>query len=611
MTNIVSLPNLGSEFDIGVLVASKISVVNAADTVKGKVALSVGANYPADNTSSNDVDATTPLYVKNAIAAAKTALRPSDFGAVGTADDTAVFQAFLNALRDGGSGDWTGTYNIQMDVLILQPSSVSADTTAPNIFGTVTFNALGTANGPALKIWNATQPGTSGGTYYINGSFGPVKLTDSYTAGSMRYALSVSGTWTSNFGPVNNYGGKGGCVVIPARTVAGNPDFYTVAFNNFFALNTNRCGNIAWNNLNGVGSGGNKIQFINVSNNYPVAAGLPENGAYYDGGEANQVDLISVQGSGWAINLPGPGSPPRFIFGMMELDICENGIWIGGLSKARLGPIRINPRFNSITANSWPRIFLKLGGVGALSDIDMDIVIRIDPGQGLTTANMGTLLDCSSSPNLTNVTVRFTVIDAAGTGFASQATSVLVKNLPAIAGIRVIVNDQVIVDQRPQAAASVRASTSSDVTIPASGWAGPGCKLTGWTVINDATGMWGSSAQTFTVKSAGLYRVWINIQVPTGAAVDQVSPGSTIKTGVFFIQASTSSIGVIAVKYISASAVNGVTCISQYSEYYLDVGDQVFLGMTAVPSSGTPKLSVILAPNSDNVFGISKIDRSF
>ena len=71
MVNVVTLPNLGSEFDIGVLVASKISVVNAADTVKGKVALSVGANYPADNTANNDVDATTPLYVKNAIAAAQ------------------------------------------------------------------------------------------------------------------------------------------------------------------------------------------------------------------------------------------------------------------------------------------------------------------------------------------------------------------------------------------------------------------------------------------------------------------------------------------------------------------------------------------------------------
>ena len=68
MVNVVIPANLGAEFDIGVLVASKISVVNAADTVKGKVALSVGANYPTDDTAGNDVDATTPLYVKNAIA---------------------------------------------------------------------------------------------------------------------------------------------------------------------------------------------------------------------------------------------------------------------------------------------------------------------------------------------------------------------------------------------------------------------------------------------------------------------------------------------------------------------------------------------------------------
>jgi hypothetical protein len=47
------------------------SISAATDTVQGKVALAVAANFPADNnTPANDVDATTPAYVKLAIAAA-------------------------------------------------------------------------------------------------------------------------------------------------------------------------------------------------------------------------------------------------------------------------------------------------------------------------------------------------------------------------------------------------------------------------------------------------------------------------------------------------------------------------------------------------------------
>jgi hypothetical protein len=47
------------------------TVPNATDVTRGKVALAVGANFPTDNNApTNDVDATTPAYVKLAIAAA-------------------------------------------------------------------------------------------------------------------------------------------------------------------------------------------------------------------------------------------------------------------------------------------------------------------------------------------------------------------------------------------------------------------------------------------------------------------------------------------------------------------------------------------------------------
>ena len=71
---VVSPTNLGAEFDLGLLVANKVSVKKSTSALAGIVKLAVAANYPAPL---NDTDAATAAFVKAAIDAAVLAL-PAD-----------------------------------------------------------------------------------------------------------------------------------------------------------------------------------------------------------------------------------------------------------------------------------------------------------------------------------------------------------------------------------------------------------------------------------------------------------------------------------------------------------------------------------------------------
>ena len=71
---VISPDNLGVEFDLGLLVANKVSVKKSTSAVSGIVKLAVAASYPAPT---NDTDAATAAFVKAAIDAAVAAL-PAD-----------------------------------------------------------------------------------------------------------------------------------------------------------------------------------------------------------------------------------------------------------------------------------------------------------------------------------------------------------------------------------------------------------------------------------------------------------------------------------------------------------------------------------------------------
>jgi len=61
MVAVVTPNNLGSEFAVGTVTPSKITVVVATGTVAGKVALATAAE---GDQPTNDVDAATPAYVE-------------------------------------------------------------------------------------------------------------------------------------------------------------------------------------------------------------------------------------------------------------------------------------------------------------------------------------------------------------------------------------------------------------------------------------------------------------------------------------------------------------------------------------------------------------------
>src|SRR5690348_1324165 len=82
---------------------------------------------------------------------------PADYGAKGDGitNDTSAIQSFLNSLRDGGIGNWNNKpYKVNEGTLVLQPTSLAADTIGPMILGHAKFVASGASDAPILQIKN-------------------------------------------------------------------------------------------------------------------------------------------------------------------------------------------------------------------------------------------------------------------------------------------------------------------------------------------------------------------------------------------------------------------------------------------------------------------------
>lgn len=84
---------------VAAITAAITAIPNAADTLRGLVELAVAANYP-DN--ANDVDATTPAYVKAAVDAAIAAL-PGDKFLQGLQSYDAATNTMTLLMSDGGT----------------------------------------------------------------------------------------------------------------------------------------------------------------------------------------------------------------------------------------------------------------------------------------------------------------------------------------------------------------------------------------------------------------------------------------------------------------------------------------------------------------------------
>lgn len=114
--NVIIPSNLGTEFDLGVVLANKITVKAATSTVAGKVTLAISTAYPAPT---NDAAAATPAFVKAAIDAAVAAIPADKFLA------SASFSNVTNVLTLTLSNGTIVTVNLADLLPIVTASSTS------------------------------------------------------------------------------------------------------------------------------------------------------------------------------------------------------------------------------------------------------------------------------------------------------------------------------------------------------------------------------------------------------------------------------------------------------------------------------------------------------
>lgn len=107
--------------DVGSAIAAAITAIpDASDVLRGLVELAVAANYPQNG---NDVDATTPAYVKVAIDAAIAAL-PGDVYVNGLTAYDAGTNVLTLTLSDGNTVDINLTQLLQDAVATLTAGAI-------------------------------------------------------------------------------------------------------------------------------------------------------------------------------------------------------------------------------------------------------------------------------------------------------------------------------------------------------------------------------------------------------------------------------------------------------------------------------------------------------
>jgi hypothetical protein len=561
-------------------------------------------------------------------------LTPYFFGAKGDGanNDTAAFQSFLNALANGGVGNWDGNWLIDEGVLTLSPTGdpIAGGGSlqvyrAPNIFGRATFTGRGTGSGPFLKIANPVP--TNGG--YSGGSIGPVTFVDNTKSTlATRHGLFLQGLLAWHFGLIVGYG-LGGSVVYTTRQVdgSGDPDPYSNSDCYFDGIAGVKCNALAFD-ADCIQDEGNYVGWVGAYG-LPASGSLTNNGPMWNAGQGSEVHSISSGNSyGWAVVLGNDTSHGnRIQLYDLELGAPQYGVWVKTCEQFVItGRIETGPAADG-SGTLWPLTMIKLGGAesGGLTGGRIDLTIRIDPGA--TIASLGTILDLSNLP-LGFLDVNLLFHDEAGltpplflSGGAlnpalvsppNSPVSYFIKNVHPESAIRVTFNGIAVLSQTRVTAIRARIAVNTG-SIPGSGFGTLTSKMNGtWSAENqdDYFGILDATNHWFNIVAHGRYRVHCHLTLPVGTTSGRITPGSLIQYALIDDDQSgiPANYNVLYEGATLAVNANGVTTVTMdVAASYLTAGHRVWISLVAQGQNppGPCQLAAQLDQNGANVFELS------
>ena len=409
------------------------SVGNTNFQLIGAVSSTVGVYFVATGAGTGTG---TAEFSRTVEAKLRESISALDFGVdnTGVTDCSTTLLAFYNACIDTGTSGYipAGTYKITPGILKFYNGGAAK--AWPEIYTAgydlVFFvgNTATNVNAPYFEWTSVTSNGDQGTTwpgnaYWFGGSHGGFTITDnSGQVATSRNGISLTATWSIQFGYIRGISLPGSTVFSPLNTINGfNPDPFATSYTYFEAIEGIYNKGWVFNGLNGVGIDGWTVDAIRGI--------LCESGVWYGIGQGCILRNWSVGScAGWAFDdgtQAGSTTVNRLIIEIAEFDDVQYGIRLNKTALSNFDMIRFNHRYNFSALNTsgkyWPLTCIDIAG-GASPNVNnvtiSNVVNRIEAGS--TFANLGTFINCNANGNINNVIASATYLDNGGLGVTNS-----------------------------------------------------------------------------------------------------------------------------------------------------------------------------------------------